>query len=432
MIGPRRPTSIVSLSVLVALGGCRCSKGGEGESAPAPADASSATTAVADVDAGGWSAPIAAANAGGGEVLVAGLDVPSRSIRMRRIGANDAVLADRTVLEGVKWSSEADLKVVATASGAAVTWRGLRGGKLGRALVVLGPDLAPKGAPVEVAGASCATREALWFTDGKRAHGRPWSGAPIDVELPKEKEPSILCGATKAFALLEEDDGTSYLPLVTRPGAATTLLREKEFGEDEQRERAEYTSLDDLGVVRVATSGALAIREVKDGAVGPLKRLRASIPRDDDVVAVDASPKEVVIVYTQDASDACGDKGSSMKVIAIRVDRTTGDEAKLELSAGQCGREVGPFFTGAVGDAVSVAWVERVPALGKPRAPIVALAHALVPLAGATASAERIDVSADALVDAGCDAERCYAAALERKAGTDGMVPGPVRVLRYR
>lgn len=432
MIGPPRARSIVCLSALVALGGCRCGRGGEGEATGGDAAAVAPTQTATDAaDAGGWSAPIAAANAGGGEVLVAGLDVPARAIRMRRIGANDAILAERTVLENVAWSSEADLKVVATPSGAAITWRGRKSGKLGRALVVVGADLASKGAPVEVAGPSCATREAIWFTDGKRAHGRPWSGQAIDVELPREKEPSILCGATKAFALLEEDDGTSWMPLA-RSAASAPLLREKDFGEDEQRERAEYTSGDDLGVVRVAASGALAVREVKDGVAGALKKLRSSIPRDDDVVAVDASPKELVIVYTQDASDACGDKGASTKVKALRVDRSTGEESTLDLSPGMCGREVGPFFTGAVGEGVSVAWVERVPALGQARASIVALAHALVPPAGAAPTAQRVEVAADALVDAGCDADRCYAAALERPPGTDGMVPGPVRVLRYR
>lgn len=433
MIGSRRSSSAFGLAALVALGGCRCSKGGEGDGAGGDAAVDTPVeTRSGGGDVRGWSAPIAAANAGGGEVLVAGLDVPSRTIRMRRFGKDDAILADRAVLEDVKWSSEADLKVVATGAGGAVTWRGLRGGKLGRALVVVGPDLAAKGAPVEVAGASCATREAIWFTDGKRAHGRPWTGAAVDVELPKEKEASILCGATKAFALLEEDDGTSWLPLAAGRPASTPLLREKDFGEDEQRERAEYTVGDELGVVRVAASGALAVREVKDGVAGALRRVRTSIPRDDDVVAVDASAKPLVIVYTEDASDACGDKGSSTKVKALRVDRAGGEETTIDLSPGQCGREVGPFFTGAVGDAVSVAWVERVPALGQARAPIVALAHALVPAAGAAGPAQRIDVAADALVDAGCDAERCYAAALERKAGTDGMVPGPVRVLRYR
>jgi hypothetical protein len=300
---------------------------------------------------------------------------------------------------------------------------------------MVGADLARKGSPVEVSGPSCATKDAIWFTNGKRAHARSWSGATIDVDLPKEKEASLVCGMTRAWAFLEEDDGTSFLPLgAVDGGRASTvrLIRESDFGEDEQRERSEYAVGDDFGVVRLASSGALAFREVKDGVVGTLKKARSKIPHDDDVVAVDASPRALVVVFTQDASSACPEGQASTRVSALRIDRGSSEETEVVLSPGMCSREVGPFFTGAVGDGVSVAWVERVPAAGKPKASIVALAHAFVPASGPAQAVQRLDVAADALVDAGCDSDRCYAAALERKSGTDGMVPGPIRVLRYR
>jgi hypothetical protein len=92
---------------------------------------------------------------------------------------------------------------------------------------------------------------------------------------------------------------------------------------------------------------------------------------------------------------------------------------------------VGPFFTGALGDAVSVAWVERVPVAGKARAPIAGLAHRTVNAAGAPGELVRAEQPADALVDAGCDGARCYAVALARRAGMDAMIPGLARVLRY-
>lgn len=430
----RLSASACVLATAFAVAGCRSCKEPE---ASAPASAAEAGAAPSAASAGGppgWSLPIAAANVGGGEVLVAGLDVPSAAIRMRRIGPDDAVLADRAVLEDVRWSADADLRVVAAGpgGGGAVTWRGLRDQKLGRALVVVGGDLAPKGPPVEVAGPSCATRDALWFTDGKRARGRAWSGASSELALPSEGEPSIVCAATRAFALFEQDDAMQLRSLPR--GSAVALLREGDFGDDEPRERAEYTVGDDVGIVRVGASGSVALRETKGEAVAPVRRLRARVPADDDLVAVDASPKAVVIVHTSDASDACRGPdatSTSTKVKALRVDRETGEETAVELSPGACGREVGPFFTGAVGDAVSVAWVERGDGAGEARAPVVGLSHARVRAGGAAEPAARIEVSADALVDAGCDEARCYAAALVRATGTDGMVPGPVRVLRY-
>lgn len=438
----RALVALVAGVAAASLSGCRCGRASEADGASAtssnepPVVETRGPAAEGGATAGLFSAPIAAAHTTTGDVLVAGLDVPGKAIHLLRIGPSDDVRAQGTVFDDVKWSSEADLKVIAAGSGgAAVTWRGLRGGKLGRTLATVGADLTRKGPPVDVSGPSCATRDAIWFTDGKRAHAKQWAGPTINVDLPKEKEASLVCGLTRAWAFLEEDDGTSFLPLAAPDGgraSTVTLIREADFGEDEQRERSEYTVGDDLGVVRLASSGALAFREVKDGVVGALQKARTMIPHDDDVVAVDASPKALVIVFTQDASSGCPDGQASTKVSALRIDRASGEEAELELSTGMCSREVGPFFTGAVGDAVSVAWVERVPVAGKPKAPIVALAHTFAPPSGPAQTVRRLDVAADALVDGGCDADRCYAAALERRAGTDGMVPGPIRVLRYR
>jgi hypothetical protein len=321
-------------------------------------------------------------------------------------------------------------------------------------MLVLGPDLAPveKGQPINVAASSCATQDALWFTDGARVHVRPWSGKPQRFELPKDEDASLVCGAHRAFALLDEDEGTSLVLLGgngasgasdggARDGGASAkgaivLLNESDFGEDEQRERSEYTSGDDVGVVRLSVSGAVTLREVRAGSPEPIRRLKTIIPRDDDVVAVDASPRAAVIVFTEDVSDACPKEGpsptmASTRVKALRIDRATLEESVVDLSPGTCGREIGPFFTSALGDDVSVAWVERVPVAGKPRAPITGLVHRSVRAGGETGELARAEQPADALVDAGCDAVRCYAVALARQPGMDGMVPGLARVIRY-
>ena len=408
-------------------------QGGASAPAPAPTRPAAADAAPADPQARGLRAPIAAAHLGGGEVLVAALDVAAKGIKLQRIGARDEIVAERVVLEGVTWSTDADLKVAASPDGGAVTWRGLRDGKLVRQLVLVGPDLKPSGAPIDVAATSCATKEAVYWTDGARVTGRPWKGGPLQIELPKEKDVSLLCGARRAFAVLEEEDRTSLLALGDG-GAPISVVRESEFGEDEQRELSEYTVGDDVGVVRLAVSGGLALREIAGGVAGPLRRLRTAIGKDDDVVAVDASPRQVVIVYTQDAPSAdagAGDGEGCTRVAALRVDRQSLEESSLVLSAGRCGHEVGPFFTGALGESVSVAWPERAGGAGKSRAPIVGLAHSVVAPAGSAASA-RVDQAADALVDAGCDGTTCYAVALTRGDGADVTVPGLAKVLRYR
>jgi hypothetical protein len=347
-----------------------------------------------------WSAPIAASHLEDGTLFVAGLD--GSAIVLRRI-ARDGTTTEREVIADVAASPDADLKLAASEKGIAVTWHGLRHGKLVRELVLLGIDLAPRGEPLTVAAASCATRDAFWTSNGTTATSHPWSGASTDVTLPKDRDASLLCGAHSAFALLEGEDQTEILPLPGR--TPITLVRESEFGDDEQRELSEYTVGDDVGVVRLGASGAIAIREWSKGAVGPLHKLTTRIRREDDVVAVDASPRFVAIIYTEDT------EGAGTKVHALRVNRTTFTESVVMLAEGRAGHEVGPFFTAARGDDVAIAWPERSGGEGKARAPVVALSHVLLSLHAAPAPA-RIEKSASTIVDAGCSPSSCWAVAL--------------------
>ena len=435
-VSSKRAAIALGAALLALLVGWRvCSKGDPGKQATEPAGSG---TPVNGASGGsgergpiGLSAPIAAAYAGNGEVVVAGLDAQAKVVRVQRIDANAKVVADGAAFDDLKWSADSDLKLVAhPTEGVAVTWRGLRGGKLVRQLAILGPDLANKGEPAEVDAASCATRDAIWFSDGAKAVARPWTGPSMKVDLPKDKDVSLLCGTSRAFAIVDDDDRTSLLTIGKEAGPAIAVIREGDFAEDEQRELAEYTIGDDVGFVRIGASGAIAVRELTSGALGPLRKLKATIPKDDDVVAVDASSKILTIVHTQDASSACPAEGSAVatKVTALRIDRATFEESTVELSPGRCGHEVGPFFTGVLGDGVSIAWVERSGGAGKARAPITALAHATVMPSGTPALAH-VDQPADALVDAGCDGKTCYAVALVRRETPD--VPGLAKVLRY-
>jgi hypothetical protein len=329
--------------------------------------------------------------------------------------------------------------VTPAGKGAAVTWRGRRDGKLVRQLVVLREDLSPAKEPIDLAAASCATDDGVWSADVKGATFHSWAdagGPPARAKVASrgDADVSVECGAKRAYAIADDDEGMTVTAL-GGSGAGQRVFEAAAFGDDDARERVAYTIGDDAGFLRLAVSGALAVRELRAGALGPLRRTTASLPADADLVAVDASPKTLVVVYTEDVSASCPDAGvgtSSTKVSALRVDRSTWAESSVTLSSGTCGREVGPFFTGALGDGVSVAWVERVPVHGQARAPIAALAHALVPPSpAAPAPVARLETAADALSDAGCDATRCFAVALGRREGMDAMVPGVARLLRY-
>lgn len=420
------------LAVITAASGCTCSK-----SSPAASDGGAATSnaPVKAIDSpGGLSAPIAAWHLEGGDVIVAGLDVPAKALRVQRIHGASAVVSERLVLEDVKWSADAELRMSAAGKGVVVTWRGLRGGKLVRQMLILGDDLAPRRAPLDVSAASCATRDTLWFSDGKVIRGIPLVGGEAGAEdagsrlgwagkLPADDEVSLVCGTHSAYAVIEGEETTSAITLGAGEKPAT-LLRENDFGDDESRERAEYVHADTLGIVRLGASGGLVLRELRGGKVGALRHLSAKLPQDDDIVAVDATEGVVAVAYTSDATDACKGAGHATKIAALRIAQE--DERTQELASGTCGHEVGPFFTSAMGDGVMVAWVERASTEKGAKPPIVGLSYARVP---SETPAKTVEQAADALVDAGCDATKCYAVALTRR--EDPMLPGNARVLTY-
>lgn len=396
-----------------------------------------------DLDSIKLSTPIAAAHVGS-DVIVAAYDADAKVIRAQRIDPKDAVIAEGVLLRDVEAGTDTELKVVARGDeghvAGALMWRGLHDKKPVRELVMFEPkskpgssvqSLEPRGEVSEVPAASCATRDGLWFADGARALSFPFKGVASKMSLPKDKEASLLCAQHRAFAVLEEDERTSVLVLGADGAAEIPMVREADFGEDEQRELAEYSVGDDVGFVRLAASGAVAVRELEGTTPTPIKRLKRLIPRDSDVVAVDASSSQIVVVYTEDVADAGADDRESTactRVSVIRIERSSFEESSRELAPPRCGVEVGPFFTSAVGaGAVSVAWAERASTVvGKPRAPIVGLSYATIQ--GAPTAPKRIDVAAEALVDAGCSSDSCYAAALVRSDSGRGAI----KILRYK
>src|SRR5690606_16307777 len=114
--------------------------------------------------------------------------------------------------------------------------------------------------------------------------------------LPIEHETSIVCAPSAAFALLEAEEMTSAVAL-GRTEKAVTLMKEAD-GEADARERADWIDGETLGIVRLDSNGGLSMRELRAGVTSPLRRLERRIPEDDDIVAVDASPRAVAIVYS--------------------------------------------------------------------------------------------------------------------------------------
>lgn len=452
----RARTAAVTLAfaALPALCACTRDRANPPPEAEAGTGASNAPANVAPAGTlDGFSAPIAAAHRPSGDVIAVGLDVAAKGLRAVRI-VNGKVAISRIILDDVAWSSEADIKLLPRVDGVAVVWRGKRNGALVREMIAIGERLEARSIPKPVGAAFCSTRDAFLHVSGGKVSAAYYLGGTSIAPLPggAEAEATIACGASRGFVLLEGDEETraasfgesgqpdlmSKLDIeagVARPIDRTltprTILRERDFGKDEARERADITIGDELAVVRLSAAGALAIRETKNGEPGPLHKLRTTIRQEHDVVMVDASTAFVLVVFTEDAGEACPDKvGPWTKVKALRVDLATYDEKVVDLSDGACGRELGPFTIAHMGPALSVGWLERVPTQGRARAPIAGFSHAKVTLEAAS-KAQRVDVAADALVDAGCNGSSCWSVALTRGPDNDVMKPGTLKVLRY-
>lgn len=381
------------------------------------------------------SAPIGAVHLGKGRVVVAGLDVPAKGLRVRVFDAGrpaplDAA-ADPMLFAGeLTWSSDAEVSGYAApsgSSGAVFVWSGSAGGKRVRRAVRLDAAAAPSGAPFEVMSATCASADGMHWSDGRAITGRAWSGAPLTPHtLAEEKEASIFCSTRAAFALVDDEDGVSVMRLDGDAGAPVPLWRDAELAKDELRERGEFVVDQDFGLVRLGASGALVLREVRAGALGPLRKLSTTLSKDEEIVAVDAAASHVVLVARTDVSARCppGDAGrSSAKLRVLRVDRASFEERTFDVAPTECGAELGPFFTGVTRAGVSVAWAERGPTAGG-AAPITGLSWITVDARGELSGPVRRALEADALADAGCDPDGCWAGALLRRPGTDVMVAG--------
>jgi hypothetical protein len=370
---------------------------------------------------------------------VAGLVASEGVIRV--VGVTDGKPTWATnALRGVSWAPDAELFVRPGASGGvALIWRGPRAGKPGRALLLVGPRGEITAEPTEVGAAFCTTLDGVAWIDprpnGARVMARPWSepSARDVLTVATDRDPALACGDHAVVVLGDGDDDLTAASFV--PGAPAkapvVALRDADFGEDDERDHDAYTMGDDLGLVRIANSGAVAMRELpRIGPATAWRKLKQTIPPDDDVVAVDGDASTTLVVFTHDADESCPGIGSTAESVrALRVDRKTGAEALVDLAPADCDRSPGPFWIASAPSGPTIAWIERGTKLPAQAAPIIGVS--IRTLTADAATTRRLDLQADAVKDGGCDVRGCALAVLLRSAGSDGMQPGAISVLPY-
>ena len=362
---------------LIASDGCSrgsakavASSGPEAAAASPPSDAPSASAPAvqAQISPAVFSAPIAASRTHH-QTVVAGLIAAEGVIRVMGLTAGEPAWAV-DALRGVVWAADAELRLMPAADGVALVWRGILGGKTGATLAVVGPHGEPRGDAVSVGAGSCTTADGVAWIDPRGAgplhvRARRWgeSGAHDVVALSPDRAPTLLCGEHDAFVLGEGDDDlvvTAFSPAdgVARPAVAA--IRDRDFGDDEEREHEGFTVGDDLGIVRVGGAGTLSVREISHGRASPWRRLKHALSEDDDVVAVDGDGSSIVVVFTREAANGCpGGEPGAQTIRALRIDRQSGDEGMVSLAAADCDSNPGPFWIGDAHGAPVVGWSRR-------------------------------------------------------------------------
>lgn len=440
----------IALLPLLAIAGCTCGNK-QGTVQPAPvsshdvaAASAAASTAPAPPSSATavFSAPIGGARWGGNDV-VAGLVAPSKLVRAVGLsGASGGPAWTSDALTDVGWAPDSEVRAFPIADGLALVWHGQHGGKSGRTLVRVDAHGAPVGEPQDVGPAYCVTDAGVAWIEAHSsgaAHvlARGWSekDARQVASIPADRDPALLCADHEVIALGDGDDDLSATVFTPGDAAARptfTLVRDADFGDDDEREHYPYTVGDDLGIARVGSSGVISLRRVPNGgAPMPWKRLKHTIPADDDVVAVDGDASSVVIVYTEDADDSCPGVASTAEAVhALRIDVESWDEKAFDLAPASCDHYPGPFWIASSPAGTVVGWVDR-RAGAATGAPAIAGASFRTLSADGSVRSRTLEQPADALVDMGCDTRGCAVAALVRPPGGDGMQPEAIQVMPY-
>jgi hypothetical protein len=438
-IGLCRKEAIFALCGLVASPSCK-SKGTQPPVDKADSTAAAATSRSVVRDAAPseavFSAPIAAVRARCGDV-VAGLVAAESLLRVVAMEGPERWTVD--LARGVGWAPDAELNLLVADDGVALVWKGFAG-KPGKMIALLGPHGEARGEPFGIGASVCTTLDGIaWIDPGRvgptRVRARRWRETEDHkaVAVSSDRAPSLVCGDHAVFVLGDGDEDLIATSLVPGEPARPTVavLRDSDFGEDEEREHDTYSVGDDLGLVRIGESGAIAIRELRQGGVATgWRRLKHVLSADDDVVAVDGDAHATFVAYTHEADEPCVGVGSTAeRVQALRFDRESGDESVIDLAPPDCDRPRGPFWVGSASGTPVVAWVER---NGKtaPKTPSIrGLGARLLRPDGARPGG--VDIAADALANGGCDTTSCVFAALIRGADGDDRRPGPIVIVNY-
>ena len=189
------------------------------------------------------SMPIGATLVPGGGVVVAGLSVPEKVVRVARVSRSGVVERRADVLAGAEWAHDAEISPHAVGSAVALVYRGKLEGQLQRVVVRLDDTLSA--GPRRVFGTTtCATRDAVYWLEKKGVKAELAAG-PRDLDLPgMDGDLGLFCDESRAFVTGDAEGVLSAVAL-SAEGAKTVLpiVGDKDFADEEREHVAEMYHL---------------------------------------------------------------------------------------------------------------------------------------------------------------------------------------------
>ena len=420
-----RMVAIVLLGVASACGSCK-----HGATTDAGASPGASQGAAAPAVPAPLSLPIAADADPSGHVYVAGFVAARGAVSLSRFDDTGRLVWAVDALDGLSFSSDAQIDVVSTPRGATVAWRGLRHGKRTRSARWVGDDGKVAEDTFDLGSTACSVGDSVYWIGGKSGTTTVMmrtvpAGADETVyHLADGIDPTLVCGASKRAWVVEEGEDSVRARPMEGGKALTraTLIGPDELGDDDVRDHDESTTGDGLDTVILTEKNQLIVRSVGEPG-GPKRVLDHQLGADEGLMAFDGNPSRTVVLLARDANARC-DGDTASDVVGIDIPRAADQkERMLDLAHGECGKDLGPYWVAPTDDTIYVAWSVRGPRTGI-RAPVEALVWTKLDEAP-----HSVPLSGENVVFAGCHAKHCAFAALVRPDGTDGMTPGEARVL---
>jgi hypothetical protein len=302
------------------------------------------------------------------------------------------------------------------------------------------------GEPEAVGDAVCASRSAVHWLE-REGNGfqvwmrRPADGAASGPSLASGAEVTLVCAERRAFMVSRSESEVRVVAWDPSRDAGTPEARPILLPKPPLAGAPDdvlSTALDDRLAVVAVDPSAIAALAVAPGTPTQWQKAPLALGDETTLEAIDGEGGKLGLLLLRSVPSAksckAGETSDTVAEVAV-FDTATGKlvHAPERVETWRCGAEPGPFFSGWAAGKFVVGWPRGADAAcvraGVRRG---GLGFAAIEPGPTRARVGRAGGASEAIVEAGCDASKCYAVALTR--GSDPCGPGDgghVEVIAY-